>query len=341
MLEIEENLLEQKKLTGVSKFPFIMVDMFTCKYSIGSFRNILKTKVKKREMVDIFIPYDSVIKASQTGLILCSKLYEINKEVIENRKKELLNSVMCADYNEYFTNIKKILKDKHYTYKSFLDKKKTPYMYHKNTVSLEKITKNEHIKIMSIFQKIISIEILNKDIFEKIMYLPCFIDNRGRQYYSTLVSPTFYVLFRYLYKFSVKKTFVNLEGSKFYEKISKYAYLVENFNLNSTHAYIALVLFIETGKFFIRNNDDCVIKTENIIKSGIDNYKIKNMSVNFENTLYLKYIYFLLDRLLIEKVVEENSIIFKDATASGLQNYGILLGYKEEKLKYLNINSDD
>jgi len=32
-------------------------------------------------------------------------------------------------------------------------------------------------------------------------------------------------------------------------------------------------------------------------------------------------------------------IIFKDATSSGLQNYGILLGYKKEKLKYININN--
>jgi hypothetical protein len=34
-------------------------------------------------------------------------------------------------------------------------------------------------------------------------------------------------------------------------------------------------------------------------------------------------------------------IIFKDATASGLQNYGILMGYNEEKLKYLNLDGDE
>jgi hypothetical protein len=38
---------------------------------------------------------------------------------------------------------------------------------------------------------------------------------------------------------------------------------------------------------------------------------------------------------------DTNILIFKDATASGLQNYGVLMGYKEEKLKYLNIDGDD
>jgi hypothetical protein len=39
--------------------------------------------------------------------------------------------------------------------------------------------------------------------------------------------------------------------------------------------------------------------------------------------------------------IDINSIIFKDATSSGLQNYGIILGYQEEKLKYINLNGED
>ena len=31
-----------------------------------------------------------------------------------------------------------------------------------------------------------------KNIFEKSYYLPCFTDNRDKQYYGTLLSPTFY-----------------------------------------------------------------------------------------------------------------------------------------------------
>jgi hypothetical protein len=33
--------------------------------------------------------------------------------------------------------------------------------------------------------------------------------------------------------------------------------------------------------------------------------------------------------------------LFKDATSSGLQNYGIILGYKEESLKLINIDGED
>jgi hypothetical protein len=57
--------------------------------------------------------------------------------------------------------------------------------------------------------------------------------------------------------------------------------------------------------------------------------------------MYLNKIYYVLDDLLKHKIIDYNTLIFKDATASGLQNYGIVLGYDTEKLKYLNLNGDD
>jgi hypothetical protein len=62
--------------------------------------------------------------------------------------------------------------------------------------------------------------------------------------------------------------------------------------------------------------------------------------LNFRNRLYLQKIYIIwLKSLYPIKKSILHGIIFKDATASGLQNFGILLGYKKNKLHLLNINN--
>jgi hypothetical protein len=101
-----------------------------------------------------------------------------------------------------------------------------------------------------------------------------------------------------------------------------------------------IVLFIEIGKFFIKNKKELFIKTEDIIISGLNNYKNKNKDIDKEELYYLNKIYFILDNIIISNKLED-TIIFKDATASGLQNYGIMLGYKDEMLKYINIDGED
>jgi hypothetical protein len=193
---------------------------------------------------------------------------------------------------------------------------------------------------MKNFQKIVSLSLLDKGILDKEIYLPCFIDNRGRQYYGTLISPTFYKTFRYLYEFVDKKDIFNLKNSKFYQRIIKYSYILEEFNADDEKKYFMIVLFIEIGKFFIKNKKELFIKTEDIIISGLNNYKNKNKDIDKEELYYLNKIYFILDNIIISNKLED-TIIFKDATASGLQNYGIMLGYKDEMLKYINIDGED
>ena len=63
--------------------------------------------------------------------------------------------------------------------------------------------------------------------------------------------------------------------------------------------------------------------------------------MKFEEALYVNKIKNELCKLLKNENIDLNTIIFKDATASGLQNYGVLLGYKKDMLMYLNIDGDD
>ena len=69
--------------------------------------------------------------------------------------------------------------------------------------------------------------------------------------------------------------------------------------------------------------------------------KKKNIDLKFGDKLYVTKIYEKIKMLIDYNEIDENTIIYKDATASGLQNYGIILGYKKEMLEYLNLNGQD
>jgi hypothetical protein len=143
-----------------------------------------------------------------------------------------------------------------------------------------------------------------------------------------------------MYEFESKKNVYELKDSEFYKRIIKYSYLLKKFNIDDEKKYFMIVLLIEIGKFFTKNTKELFVKTEDIIMNGIENYKIKNREINKEDLLYLNKIYLILDNLINNNEIKD-TIIFKDATASGLQNYGIMLGYKEETLKYINIDGED
>lgn len=335
------NLIESLDLIEWSDSPFILIDLEGIKYSLGSFRKLIKVKRKKREMEDIVQSYDSIIVANQTGLILSEKLHNINEKHIEEEKYKLLEKIDCKTTEEYFSKVEAIICDNNYTTTLLSGKEKISDLKYREIWVLKREINKEYIKIMSLFQKIIVFQLLKKDIFNKIFYLPTFMDNRSRQYYGGLLSPTFNKILRNLYELSTKKTFLDLENSIFYKKIIRYKDKVKIFNLDDKKSYIAIVLFIEIGKLFVEKGKYSIIKTEEIIECGIENYKNKNLKTKIDEVLYIEKIYQTIDRLIKENIIEENCLIFKDATASGLQNYGILLGYKKNMLKYLNIDSED
>jgi hypothetical protein len=188
------------------------------------------------------------------------------------------------------------------------------------------------------YQKILGYYLLWKVNFNEKIYLPCFIDNRGRQYYGTLISPTFYKLYRYLYKFSKIKKFEDLEESTFYKKIILYKSCVKDFSLdNDENIYILIILFIEVGKFYIKEGMKYMFGTDELIYKGIENYNKRNLSAD---DLYINKIFVLIDKVLSNNEIDINTIIYKDATASGLQNQGMLFKYKKGILKFLNMDGD-
>jgi len=313
---------------GISENPFYI--SFNKRYLIGSFRNILKLKRKKKEMEDFKVCIMSVIKSNAIKFKLDEKLYIINKELIEKEAIKLLNKVDCSSLEEYFKRIKEEL----------LNKKYDPKIFKESYYEIKMNEKDKYYELMKIYQKIISISILNRKIFNKSIYLPCFFDNRGRQYYGSLISPTFYKIFRNIYKFEEEKKFKEFENSKFYKKIMEYKYIIDSLNLSEIDSYMALVLLMEIGKFYLKK-EEYLIKTEEFIKRGLENYDKEDEILKFEDRLYLNKIKENLKKIIKRDKYDINTIIFKDATASGLQNYGIILGYKEEKIKYLNLDGEE
>jgi len=335
--DIGENI-ERCFPLGYSKFPFIISS--NEENCIGSFRNIWKLKRKKKEMENFPISVEGVRKSNSMQLELSSDLYTLNSKTIIIEKLKILNRFGCFNTDNFLQKLKSITEDCKYIKKM----EKKDYISIDEKQYLEDIRiklKKESEEMMKSFQRIIPFIILERSIIGLRYYLPCFMDNRGRQYLGTLLSPTFYKLFRYLYTLVGKKDIVKLKESVYYKKISKYFYLVKEYNLGEEKMYLLIVLFIEIGKHFIENKSNFFVKTEDIIQSGIVNYGYQNKELEFSENLYLNKIKREIRRILEKEEEDSNILIFKDATASGLQNYGILMGYREDKLKYLNIDGDE
>lgn len=332
--------LENNIRIGYGKEPFKIISIYKSSYSIGSFRNIWKTKRKKKEMENIIINDRSILKSNKIALVLSKDLYDLNNNHIIKEKEELLKKVKCESIEEYFKKLVGIIEDKKYSYKLLLGIEKIDNVKWKDIYKMDKELKEDYLNKLKVLQKIVSIHILKKNIFDIKIYLPCFMDNRGRQYYGTLISPTFYKLFRYLYKFDKLKNFEKLEKSLFYRKIIMYKKYIK-WELSDKDSYIAIVLFIEVGKYFIKNMSSVFIKTEDILKIGISKFEEHDVNIDFEDKLYMEKIYLNISKLIKNEKIDDNLLIFKDATSSGLQNYGIILGYRKDMLKYLNMDGDD
>jgi len=149
-------------------------------------------------------------------------------------------------------------------------------------------------------------------------------------------------VYRYLIKFAEEKSvFSGLYESTYFKKIIIYAPLVACYKKCDTQElqYCLLTRLIELGKFYLPAG----IMKYNItvfIEAGISNIYNEEPYFNYHDNIYINNIRKEIHSLIDNGVCDKNFIIFRDATASGLQNYGILLGYIIEALDAINLDSD-
>lgn len=238
------------------------------------------------------------------GCIKSNKIPYIIRSNVFNKYKENLNKLLDNEVNELGF-------DSYLEYRS---------LYNKN------VRKKDNI-----INKIIMIKACLNAELDRIFYLPNFVDNRGRQYVHGVLSPTFNKYVRDIIEiYDETEHDKNLFSSNYYKIIIDHCkflgkYKVESDLLN----YYLINLFIEVGKPYIKgNNNKYSFTLEDFINKGIEYYE-KGIDNNYTYNI----------KNIIEKgFLDKKIIIYKDATSSGLQNFGIIAGYKKDLLKYLNLS---
>jgi len=126
--------------------------------------------------------------------------------------------------------------------------------YYMSSLKQKHAVHNEHVKLLEHYSELNTLELLKKCEFNAPFFLPCFMDNRGRQYYGTAISPTFNIIMRSLYEFAYTKHLNDsLYSSNYYKHIMMFEDCIKNYEIgNNKGKYVTIVLFIEVGKFFIK-----------------------------------------------------------------------------------------
>lgn len=206
---------------------------------------------------------------------------------------------------------------------------------------------NEHQFILDNFEKINTLLVLKK--LSKIkgsIRLNWKLDNRLRVYNDNRLSLTNLKEFRFVFLFEEKKLsdqIGDIENSMYYKKmlyLGKGALALPP--KNNFHIFYELQILKTIGAIFkneIEKENKIFISLEGFIEMGKKKYNNRILNKDFNENLYLNYLYFKLDRLGIGEI-DPNLIIYVDSTASGLQNMALVLKCKEFKKKYLNLSGD-
>lgn len=315
-----------------SKKPFSLQKFYEKYYSISSFRRLISSKRNKITMKNREVDMLGVKLANMNEYRLDRKIYDNAFDFINEWGMKLLNESKSSSIEEYFKKFKKMNEDKKLV--RFLINESG---WNKDSFDFLKNINMEFYLIIKNFSRVRSLNILRQNIWDKAFYLPHFLDLRQRIYANTMLSPTFDLILRYFFRFNINKT-LNWEengSSLFIKKILSFLKEIEEYNLDLKKKYYLLVLFIEVGKEFIEGGK-YMYSFEEIIKSGKKAYENREIKSKEKNIHIIK-LYMEINKLILNEEIDENMMIYKDATASGLQNYGLLLGYKEEMKPYLNM----
>jgi hypothetical protein len=358
--------IKKKKITGVRTHIFYKLKNFSLYDNEINFNIFLKKPTIKLINKDYFIggihysTFFKIFKAnnrsnkkfdlSNINLInkLCSLPYQIDFDFYENVKNLI--------YNEL--NLKKDVNLKEWLI-SNLNNHYNKGLYNEiEEESVEDIESKKKI-YQQIYSKYLLYYVFNelKEKFSNIneFYLAISFDFRGRIYPKSCVSPAGHKIFRYLYYYGfytekelknlnlnpinieIKQILINSFLFKIYDKI-------DLSNIIDLH-YSYWCIF-EIGKIFknqlsLKKNGKFSDKDLLVFACDMTNQIIDgSLELSFEEKLEYQYIISGLKNLNERKY--KKLIIYKDATASGIQLLTIILGAQnEEILQNCNLKSSD
>jgi len=184
-------------------------------------------------------------------------------------------------------------------------------------------------------------------------YLASYIDFRGRIYSDSKISPTSTKIYRHLYHYGfysgVELNFftAKLASSRAFKIISAHRDLLYSFEKKYSTQFTDLEinallwLFLELGKLIkgklLKNGR---VSLREFLEHGIISYSTDPISENFEDKIIYKKVCEAIHNIFLKKKIKK-TIIYKDSTASVLQQLTKLLGHKSEKiLEIMNINHE-
>jgi hypothetical protein len=169
---------------------------------------------------------------------------------------------------------------------------------------------------------------------------------RGRTYYDSIISPQSSLLYRFIYDFGLLKNNDNMPFLPQYITDNIISKLNEVGILDLNLIYVILSI----GVLFKKEctEDDGKIYFEKLIILGIEKYsKYKNngcgvvydQSLDKKTTLEVNYYINIIINSLSDNE-KRRFYLIKDTTASFMQHIGALCGYKQDTLKYINLDND-
>lgn len=126
-------------------------------------------------MKNVDTTYDAIIRLNHMSIYLDKDIFEANKNIILEHREKLLAKVNCSNYEEYMFKMRSLVRSKNYSPNLYKYCQKHNIGIEEAELAIEKskIIKNlMYIKLMKVFTKLISLQLLENDIFNKNIYLP-------------------------------------------------------------------------------------------------------------------------------------------------------------------------
>jgi hypothetical protein len=278
---------------------------------------------------------------------------------LENLKllEKISSSPYSIDFNMYEQIYKLICKDLNITDNSKIESHIIADFREKYHKKLFNEGVDTELEPQSNYNKYLLYYIFSQIKFEleylKKFYLASSFDFRGRIYSHSNISPMGPSIFRYLYFYgyysseelkTIEFEHLKQELKNLIKKSSLFAVL-KNIDLKKhvNLTYIKICLF-ELGKInkskLIKKKNGCLTELD-FLQEGIDLLEIHGVKPKFEDMeLQIQYLYILSGLVDLNKGLYKKLIIYKDATASGIQLLTIILGgANNDVIKNCNLNS--
>ena len=365
-----KKIIDSLELVFDKKWKNISLKMSSNTNYISDEISSIKQKIEKiTNSIKIFEDrLDDVVKE------LIIKLNNINQIKLTNYNNTntelLLNSMLpegvvdddkgivdgCNDYNNssikntktlFFKKNKEEVINIKYINDKFKEEQSLYESYKKtSTILLSKIQKHQsHTALINLFIDYYNFIKTNKIDY---IYFSTFGDFRGRIYYASNVSPQSNCLFRFLYHFGIKHTTPTIIIPDFVQKNNKILDMFKEENINIATVHIIFSIGIMFKDKLISKTETCIY-FEEIIKLGIVKYKefVNKPTIEMGVSQFsdikkiLELNYYINIIRCVNSNIYKGYYIIKDTTASFAQHIGIACGFKENSLKYVNLDNED